>query len=252
MNRIMASLAALFLLFQTVGVTATSADIQSRTERVRFAKGATSAVSRGRVKGYSDVDYLVRGGAGQTITVSLKRSNRSNYFNVLPSGSKDVAMYAGQTGEDFTGILPTDGDYTIRVYMVRAAARRNETSDYTLTVRLTGKALAPVPASQDALLPGTPFHASAKIACIPHIEKFREKKLGECEAFVIRRGFDGTATVEIPQENSVPRRILFVKGKPVASDSPFPVTYSRRDDRTIVTFDTDERYEIPDALVFGG
>jgi hypothetical protein len=34
MNRIMASFAALFLLFQTVGVTATSADIQSRTERV--------------------------------------------------------------------------------------------------------------------------------------------------------------------------------------------------------------------------
>jgi hypothetical protein len=116
---------------------------------------------------------------------------------------------------------------------------------------LTGNALAPVPASQDALLPGTPFHASAKIACVPYIGKFREK-LVECEAFVTRRGFDGTATVEIPQENSVPRRILFVKGKPVASDSPFPVTYSRRDDRTIVTFDADERYEIPDTLVFGG
>jgi hypothetical protein len=58
--------------------------------------------------------------------------------------------------------------------------------------------------------------------------------------------------VEIPQENSVPRRILFVKGKPVASDSPYPVVLSRKDDATIVTFDTDERYEIPDALIFGG
>jgi len=252
MNRNRVAAAAALILVHFIVGTAISADPETRTEQVRFAKGSTSAIIRGRVKGYSDVDYLVRGGAGQTFTVSLKRSNRSNYFNVLPPGSKDVAMYAGQTGEDFTGILPTDGDYTIRVYMVRAAARRNETSDYTLTVRLTGKALAPVPASQDALLPSTPFHASAKIACVPYIEKFREKKLTECEAFVIRRGFDGTATVEIPQENSVPRRILFVKGKPVASDSPFPVTYSRRDDRTIVTFDTDERYEIPDALVFGG
>ena len=117
---------------------------------------------------------------------------------------------------------------------------------------MTGKALATVPASKDAVIPGTPFHASAKITCVPAIEKFREKKPQECEAFVIRRGFDGTATVEIPQESSVPRRILFVKGKPVASDSLYPVTFSRRDDFTIVTFDTDERYEIPDALVFGG
>jgi hypothetical protein len=161
-------------------------------------------------------------------------------------------MYAGQTGEDFKGVLPTDGDYTIRVYLVRAAARRNESSKYTLTVGVTGKALEPTPASKDAVIPGTPFHASTKIACVPYIEKYRDKKQKECEAFVIRRGFDGTATVEIPQENSVPRRILFVKGKPVASDSPYPVVVFRKDDTTIVTFDTDERYEIFDALIFGG
>ena len=87
---------------------------------------------------------------------------------------------------------------------------------------------------------------------MPYIETLGEKKPQECEAFVIRRGFDGTATVEIPQADSLTRRILFVKGKPVASDSPYPVIYSRKDDLTIVTFDTDERYEIPDALVFGG
>ena len=98
----------------------------------------------------------------------------------------------------------------------------------------------------------TSFHASAKITCVPHIEKFLEKKPQECEAFVIRRSFDGTATVEIPQKNSVARRILFVKGKPVASDSPCPPTFTRKNDLTIVTFDTDERYEIPDALIFGG
>jgi len=161
-------------------------------------------------------------------------------------------MYAGQTGEDFKGVLPTDGDYTIRVYLVRAAARRNETSNYTLTISVTGKALAPLPASKDALIPGTHFHASAPITCVPYIEKFREKKVQQCEAFVIRRGFDGTATVEIPQGDSFRRRILFVKGKPVASDTQDPMTFSRKDDVTIVTFDTDERYEIPDALIFGG
>ena len=33
-------------------------------------------------------------------------------------------------------------------------------------------------------------------------------------------GLDGTATIEILLPNSSKRRILFVKGKPVAADSP--------------------------------
>jgi hypothetical protein len=252
MKKLFVSIALVSMLLLCVVVTLRAAETGIRTERVKFAKGTTSAVIKGQVKGSGDVDYLVRAGAGQTITVSLKVSNRMNYFNVLPPGSKDVAMYAGQTGEDFKGVLPADGDYTIRVYLIRAAARRNESSRYTLTVSVTGKALEPVAASKDAVIPGTPYHASAKITCVPFIEVFREKKPQECEAFVVRRGFDGTATVEIPQANSVPRRILFVKGKPVASDSQDPMTFSRKDDTTIVTFDTDERYEIPDAFIFGG
>jgi hypothetical protein len=248
--RIAAALA--ILLAQSLAATAMAADTGIRQERVRFAKGTTSAVVKGRLKGDSDVDYLVRAGAGQTISVSLKRSNLMNYFNVLPPGSKDVAMYAAQTGEDFTAVLPTDGDYTIRVYLVRAAARRNESSAYTLTVAVTGTALAPTPASQDALLPGTPYHASAPITCLPYIEQFRDKKSRQCEAFVIRYGFDGTATVEIPQENSVPRRILFVKGKPVASDSSDPLTFTRQGEVTTVRLGDAERYEIHDSLLTGG
>lgn len=252
MNRIgLVSTVSLYVLL-FCSISDVFAKDEIRTERVQFAKGATSAVIKGRLKGYSGVDYLVRGGAGQTIAVSLKRSNPSTYFNVLPPGSKDVAMHAEQTGEDFKRVLSTDGDYTIRVYLVRAAARRNESSDYTLTISVVGKILAPVSASKDAVIPGTPFHASAKIPCVPFIETLRDKKAQECEAFVVRRGFDGTATVEIPQENSVMRRILFVKGEPVASDSPSPMTFSRKGDRTIVVFDTNEIYEIPDAFVFGG
>jgi len=252
MKKILLVIALVFILIQPIIGSATDASPDIHTERVKFAKGATSAVIKGQVKGYSDVDYLVRAGAGQTLTVTLKKTNSSNYFNVLPPGSKDVAIYVGQTGEDFKGILPTDGDYTVRVYLIRAAARRNESSKYTLTVGVTGKALEPVPASKDAVIPGTHFHASAKVSCVPYIEKFKDKKQQECQAFVIRRGFDGTATVEIPQENSVNRRILFVKGKPVASDSSDPMIFTRKDDITIVTFDTDERYEIPDALITGG
>ena len=219
-----------------------------RQERVAFAKGASSATIKGQLKGDADVDYVVGAAAGQTISVALKVSNRSNYFNVLPPGSADVAMYVGQTGEGYTGMLPTDGDYKVRVYLMRNAARRNETSDYTLTISVTGKALAPLPASQDALLPGTKFHASGSVKCV---QPYGDGKPQQCEAFVIRRGVDGTATVEIPT-TGVKRRILFVQGKPVASDSSEKMTVTRQGDVTTVKFESGESYEIVDAMIFGG
>ena len=218
-----------------------------RKETIQFKKGASQASIQARIKGAETVDYVLRASAGQTLAVTLKKTNPQNYFNILPPGA-DVAMYVGQTGHDFTGVLPTDGDYTIRVYLMRPAARRNESSAYRLTIGVTGKALAPVAASKDAVIPGTSFHASAKITCVP----FLGTQPQECDAFVIRRGFDGTATVEIPQANSGKRRILFVKGKPVASDATDLLTLTRQDDVNIVKLGTDERYEIPDVLVTGG
>ena len=129
------------------------------------ARGASSATIKGQIKGDADVDYVVRAAAGQTLNVSLKVSNRGNYFNVLPPGSADAAMYAAQTGEPYSAMLPADGDYTIRVYLIRAAARRNEASDFTLTIGVTGKALPPLPSTQDATLPGTNYHARSTAKC---------------------------------------------------------------------------------------
>jgi hypothetical protein len=219
-----------------------------RKETVQFAKGSTEATIKGALKGDQTVDYRVRAGAGQTLTVALKGSNAQNYFNVLPPGSADVAMYVGQDGGGYKGVLPTDGDFTVRVYLMRPAARRNETGNYTLTVGVTGMPLAPVPAAKDALIPGTRFHASATIACMPPFES----KPQQCEAFVIRRGFDGTATVEVRGANGLKRNILFVKGEPTASDATDAMTFARDGDTNVVKIGADERYTVPDAFVHGG
>ena len=48
------------------------------------------------------------------------------------------------------------------------------------------------------------------------------------------------------------RRILFVKGKPVAADATEELSVERRGDVSVVRLGSDERFEIPDALVFGG
>ena len=225
------------------------ADAGIRQEQVHFAKGASSAVIQGRLKGDAMVDYIVRAAAGQTLSVSLQKTNAQNYFNVMPPGSTGSAMFVGDSGENYSGVLPADGDYIVRVYLMRPAARRGESSNYTLTVGASGKALAPTAASKDALIPGTPYHASTQINCVPAFETAPR----ECDAFVIRRGFDGTATIDIPG-SAGKRSILFVKGKPAASNAQamYKLTSERKGDVTIVQLGTSERYEIPDALVTGG
>lgn len=248
MNRTLATVAATFVFFQPFMAASSLARSEGRAERVQFEKGATSTVIKGEVKGYEYVDYLVGAGAGQTLDVRLATSNAASYFNINPPDG-DVSMFIGSTsGGSFVGVLPTDGDYGIRVYLMRSAARRNESASYTLTIAVTGRPLAATPAGKDALIPGTRFHASAAIRCVP-LAGAQEQ---ECQAFVIRRGFDGTATVEVRSGESFRRRILFVKGKPVSSDSPDTLSAGRKGDSSMVTLGGGERYAIPDAFVTGG
>lgn len=123
---------------------------QIRTERVQFAKGASSKTITGTLKGDASVDYVVGARAGQTMSVTLKPGNASNYFNVLPPGSETALFVGSSSGNTYTGSLPADGDYRIRVYLMRNAARRNEASNYTLTVGVTGASAAATPAAPAA------------------------------------------------------------------------------------------------------
>jgi hypothetical protein len=223
---------------------------QPRKERVNFAKGASSATVKGTLKGYADVDYLVRAGAGQTLEVKLEATHAQNDFNVLPPGSTEGAMFSSNfSGQrTYSGVLPTDGDYAIRVYINRAAARRSEASRFTLTVTVSGKALPPLPAARDAKVAGTAYHATAQVNCVPPYATAATL----CDAGVIRRGTDGTATVELRGKNpSVMRRILFVQGKATAADSMDPVTASKQGDLNTVKVG-EERYDVPDAFLTGG
>lgn len=248
MKFIVAATAVAITFAQTLVGTA-AADAGIRQEKVQFARGASSAVIKGQIKGDTTVDYVVRAAAGQTLSVKLQKSNPQNYFNVLPPGSTGSAMFVGDSGKDYSGTLPTDGDYVVRVYLMRPAARRGERSSYTLTIGVAGKPLVPVDASKDAVMPGTPYHASARIKCVPAFETTQR----ECDAFVIRRSFDGTATIDIPG-GAEKRSILFIKGEPVASNALAmdALTFERKGDVTIVKLGTSERYEIADALVTGG
>ncbi|MCM8597021.1 META domain-containing protein [Accumulibacter sp.] len=229
--------------------TAGTAQDQDRIVRpVHFAKGSSETILRDRIAGRQYVDYQVRAGAGQRLVVKLEGGHGANTFNLLPPGSTGVAMAIGEfAGNRFDGLLPDDGIYTIRVFLVPAAVRRHEASDYTLSVGITGTPLQPVSARVDAVLPGTRYHARATTRCEPLHSPVRE-----CEASVVRRGFDGTATVDLRWDADSRRRILFVRGEPKAADTAQAMTFSRNESGWRVSFDGEEHFDIPGPLVYGG
>jgi hypothetical protein len=239
---------ALFLCLITSPVALAASATERSVQPVQFAQGHAATQLKGSIKGYQYVDYQLRASAGQTLKVSLHGSNGQNYFNILPPQHSAEAMYIGShDGNQAVVLLPVDGVYQVRVYLMRAAARRDEASNFSLELAVTGKALRPLSAAQDALIPGTPYHAQATIQCQPS-----DAALNECQASVIRRGGDGTATVDLRWGATGQRSILFVKGQPVAADVARPFTFTKQADTGQITFEGDERFTIPDALIAGG
>ena len=224
------------------------AQVAIESQRVTFRAGDASTLLKGQLKGDQTVDYKLRAGAGQTMTVELKGSNPQNYFNVMAAGTDNAMFIGSSTGNRFRGLLPSDGDVRVRVYLMRPTARRNETSTYSLNVGISGAPLAPVPASRDALIPGTPYHASADVPCV-----FGSSgKATRCKASVIRRS-NNSGTVVVTNPEGQKRQFLFVKGNAVASDQPEKLSVQRRGDGSVLLLGENvERYEIVDALVVGG
>ena len=101
--------------------------------RVTFDRGANSATVEDSITGYETVDYLLNVRQGQAMNVSMATQNSSAHFNILEPGETDVATFVGSTsGNQFEGVAAKSGDYRIRVYLMRSAARRDETADYRL------------------------------------------------------------------------------------------------------------------------
>ena len=102
------------------------------TRRVRFPKGGSSATVSGQVKGYDYIDYVVGAKAGQTMSVRLTGSSVAEFVIRLPDG-ENLSTEATSVRE-WSGELPTSGDYSIRVLMSRADARRGTTARFSLRI----------------------------------------------------------------------------------------------------------------------
>ena len=118
-----ALLVAALTAMATVGAAARDA-IESRP--LKFAKNAGSATVKGTLQGYQTIDYKLGAKAGQRIGVTLKSPNAGLACNVLPPGSQDVAIPDAIGRQTWEGPMPADGEYSVRMYLPRSAARRGE------------------------------------------------------------------------------------------------------------------------------
>ena len=230
--------------------------IETRT--IKFAKGASSATVKGSIKGRQTIDYQLVAKSGQTMSVALKTSNASNYFNVLPPGSNDVALFVGSTsGGEWKGTLETSGAYTIRLYLMGAASR-NGAANYTLSVGVAGApattATTAKPASgQDPTERAGAglFDATGSIPCA----QANGQPMGSCRYGVARAG-GGTATVAVTRPDGRKRMIFFEKGKASGADlsqADGNMEFRATKQADLYTIQAgSERYEIPEAVLTGG
>ena len=101
--------------------------------RVQFDSGASSKTVEGSITGRETVDYMLNVKEGQFMNISMATQNSSAYFNIMEPGEEYEAVYNGSiNGNQYEGTAAKSGDYTIRVYMMRNAARRGETAEYRL------------------------------------------------------------------------------------------------------------------------
>src|SRR6266478_7058263 len=79
--------------------------------RINFARGRTTAVERGSVHRGMSHDYLLKAGAGQTMSVHLA-ARGGVCFDLYTPGLADTLA---QCSKDWSGDLPRSGDYRINV-----------------------------------------------------------------------------------------------------------------------------------------
>ena len=123
---------AIFFFVLVIAFTV-SASAQTKVN-VHFARGANSTKLSGSVSGYKYADYVVGARAGQTMSVKLESASSYASFVIFDSAMGNVDGATEQI--EWTGDLPSNGNYTIRVLLPRSAARRGTTAKYSLVIMI--------------------------------------------------------------------------------------------------------------------
>lgn len=118
--------------------TASAGPTIIRKQHITLAEGASTVV-RGELRGCESVSYLITAHAGQRLKVRLTANNEENYLNIYTPGKGpgDEPLRTGTLSDiSFDGTLAESGEYTVSVYLMKNAARKNDIARYTLSISL--------------------------------------------------------------------------------------------------------------------
>jgi len=250
-------------LFTALSLAAAPSFAQSDIVKrpVQFAKGKSGTTIKGNLTGDETLDYTLRAVAGQTMTVKLSGGSSVN-FNVLPPGSTGEALFVGsRDGNVSTTTLPANGEYTVRVYQMGNAASSGKRSNFTLEVAIAGgaqrAASSQSAADDDKMVEASArasqgkFNATGKLPCA----QAKGQPMGQCDFGVARAG-GGTAAVSITLPDGRKRAIFFKAGKAVGADlsqADGNMSFSATKEADLYMIRAgNERYEIPEAAIYGG
>jgi hypothetical protein len=222
------------------------AALAQTVEAIVFAAEAKSETVDGSITGQDYADYVVSGTAGQVLSVTLSSENASVNFNVLPPGDIEALFIGSIYGPEFAGRLPVDGDYTIRVYQMGAAASDGQSNGFSLDVGMDAVTL---PEQEDAVVVGTDYNATGTLTC-----SFEASPDWPACDFGVQRQDGGAASVFVTTPSGFVRQLDFDGAGAVTapgSDAGLEVTVEG--DETVVNLNSGEEvYRVPDAVISGG
>ncbi|WP_193432863.1 PPC domain-containing protein [Microbulbifer mangrovi] len=223
---------------------------ESRTEVLRFTKGATGTSVSSNITGYNTVNYKVTAKAGQQMVVKLTTSHTATYFNVYAPGSGpgDAAIFIGSTnGDRYAASLPQNGTYTIQVYMMRSAARRNESADFKLRVDIDSTKSSDSSSDRSQSRIAWKYDASGYLPCSAGEPNFRR----QCPMQVKRAPGSAEIRTRKPIEEHG-QRVLYFANDRFSTDDGSPLNWQRQGDNWWLAAGKQEYYLIPDAVIYGG
>lgn len=227
------------VLLLSTFISLSSASVFSKTieSSITFAKGMDQKTQTGNFKGYDDIQYKIYAKKGQTLKFKIESNSSLANVNIFAPGKKpgkDNAIFIGSNdGQEGEVTLPSNGEYTIQVYQMRFSARKNQNVDFKLNVKIL---------NEDKSITKN-FDAVGELPCSLTLGQ----PTTQCQFGVIRKG-NGTAQLSVFSKENKEYLLNFENGKLI---SPRGKTLKRAD-LSLIELNTHERFEVPDAVIYGG
>jgi len=106
------------------------------TVRVALQPGDGARAFNGFITEYEAVAYLVPLRQGESLQVVLATNNAANCFDIHAPGIDKPVYVGSESGNQHQLVAARSGDYIVRVFLLRFAARDGQSADYTLELEV--------------------------------------------------------------------------------------------------------------------